>query len=116
MPKKHIISSPADKKREDLLKRFTPLNTILKERSKNKRFRKVFTEETNRLQLIHEIKTLRQQKKMTQKQVAAKAHMPQSVVARLESGSHSFSIATLQRIAGVFNKKIALVENLQSRR
>lgn len=95
---------------------FTPLDTIIEKKLKNKQFRKSFSEETSRLQLAHEIKTLRQKKKMTQGQVAVKANMPQSVVARIESGTHSFSIATLYKIAMVFDKQIGLVEHAQNRR
>ena len=41
-------------------------------------------------------------------EVAIKADMPQSVIARIESGTHSFSISTLHKIAGVFDKHISL--------
>lgn len=95
---------------------FTPLNNIIAKKLKDEQFRKSFSEETNRLQLAHEIKTLRQKRKMTQEEVAAKAEMPQSVVARLESGTHSFSITTLHKIARVFDKQISLVEHTQNRR
>lgn len=96
--------------------RFTPLNNIIAKKLKHEQFRKSFFEETARLQLAHEIKTLRQKRKMTQGEVAAKAEMPQSVVARLESGTHSFSMATLHKIARVFDKQIGLVEQTQNRR
>jgi DNA-binding XRE family transcriptional regulator len=95
---------------------FTPLNKIIGKKLKNEQFRKSFTEETSRLQLAQEIKTLRQKRKMTQKEVAVKADMPQSVVARIESGTHSFSVTTLSKIATAFNKKIGFVEHAQNRR
>ncbi|MDO8469797.1 MAG: helix-turn-helix transcriptional regulator [bacterium] len=85
------------------------LDAVIKEKLKSERFRKTFSEEMSRLQLAHEIKTLRQERKMTQKEVAAKADMPQSVIARIESGTHSFSIATLHKIANVFDKQVGLV-------
>ena len=94
---------------------FIPLDTIIKKKLRNEQFRKSFSEEIDRLQLAHEIKTLRQKRKMTQKEVAAKADMPQSVIARIESGSHSFSIVTLHKIARVFDKQIGLVEQTQNR-
>ncbi|MGC9599611.1 MAG: helix-turn-helix transcriptional regulator [Minisyncoccia bacterium] len=90
--------------------KFIPFEKVLKEELKNPAFRKGFTEEVNRLRLAYQIKVLRQKKNMTQKQVAAKASMPQSVVARIESGKHPVSLATLYRIAHVFNKQIALVD------
>ena len=94
---------------------FTPLNAIVRNRLKHEQFQKSFNEEMSRLQLAHEIKTLRQKQKMTQREVAAKADMPQSVVARIESGTHSFSIATLHKIARVFDKHVGLV-GTQNRR
>lgn len=88
---------------------FFSLDEALKKDLKNKRFKKLYYEELNRLQLVHEVKTLRKAKRMTQAQVAKKADMPQSVIARIESGTHSFSIATLQKVAQVFETRIALV-------
>ncbi len=52
---------------------------------------------------------------MTQAEVAQKTDMPQSVIARIESGTHSFSIATLHKIARVFNKHVGLVGQAQNR-
>jgi DNA-binding XRE family transcriptional regulator len=77
--------------------------------SKSKEFRKGYRDEMTRLRLSKQIKHLRSAKKLTQKAVAQRAGMPQSVIARLESGEHSFSLDTLERIAGVFDKKIQLV-------
>lgn len=94
---------------------FTPLDKIIRRRIKNEEFRKSFSEEISRLQLAHEIKALRQKEKMTQEEVALKADMPQSVVARIESGTHSFSIATLHKIARVFDKQVGLVEQSRER-
>ncbi|MBI4085722.1 MAG: helix-turn-helix transcriptional regulator [Candidatus Liptonbacteria bacterium] len=95
---------------------FTSLDTIIRKKLANRRFRASFTEETNRLQLAREIRGLRAKRNMTQKEVAAEANMPQSVVARIESGTHSVSIATLHKIAGVFEKRVGLVGQTQDRR
>ena len=86
------------------------LTQILKQKSKSKKFRKAFTEEMSRLELVHALQSLRKRRGLTQKDVAHQARMPQSVVARIESGSHRFSIATLHRVASVFDKRIALVD------
>ncbi|HEY4510844.1 MAG TPA: helix-turn-helix transcriptional regulator [Candidatus Paceibacterota bacterium] len=59
---------------------------------------------------MSQIRKLHTAKKLTQKAVAKRANkMPQSVVARLESGEHSFSLDTLQRLALVFGKEVRLV-------
>jgi len=95
---------------------FVSLSKLIEKKSKKERFKASFSEEISRLNLAHEIKALRQQKKLTQKQVAEKADMPQSVIARIESGTHSVSLTTLSKIASVFNKEVGLVESAQHRR
>ena len=52
---------------------------------RNKRAKKAYEEEVARLRLAQKVRETRLKKRMTQKAVAQKAHMPQSVVARLES-------------------------------
>lgn len=95
---------------------FTPLHKIIGKRIKNERFQRSFSEEMSRLQLAHEIRMLRQKRKMTQGEVAVKADMPQSVIARMESGTHSFSITTLHKVAKVFDRQVGLVGQTQNRR
>ncbi len=89
--------------------KFLSFDEIIEKKLKNKQYRELYTEELSRLYLAHEVKALRKSHKMTQTQVAKKADMPQSVIARIESGSHSFSTTTLFRIAQVFDREIALV-------
>ncbi len=89
---------------------FIPFSKILKRQLKDPAFKKGFTEEVNRLRLAYQIKELRRKEKMTQKQVAIKTAMPQSVIARIESGKHPVSMATLYRIAHAFNMQIALID------
>lgn len=95
---------------------FTSLDAVIRKKLANRRFRASFAEEMNRLRLAREIKALREKRKMTQQEVAEEANMPQSVVARIESGTHSFSISTLHKIAGVFDKRVGLVGQTQDRR
>ena len=85
------------------------LETVLKKHLKNKDVRKAYDEEITRLKLAYKIRQLRLRKHLTQKQVAIKAKMPQSVIARLEGGEHSFSLGTLSRVASVFGKELELV-------
>ena len=82
---------------------------ILAKDMKSKSFRNAYHEEIVRQQLAEQISKARKTKKMTQKAVAEKADMPQSVVARIESGNHSVSMDTVGRIAHVLGKKVQLV-------
>ncbi|MDO8564435.1 MAG: helix-turn-helix transcriptional regulator [bacterium] len=78
-------------------------------KNQSKEYQQAYHEEIARLNLVRQIRGLRIAKKLTQKAMAAKAQMPQSVIARIESGEHSFSLGTLSRIAHVFKKEIELV-------
>lgn len=72
-------------------------------------YQQAYEEERARLNLVRQIRELRLKKHLTQKMVAKRAKMPQSVIARLESGEHSFSLDTLQRLAFVYGKEVRLV-------
>ena len=76
---------------------------------KSKAFRKAYAEEKARLDLAYAIRTSREAKKMTQAAVAHKANMPQSVIARLESGTHSVSVDTLNKVAHALGKQVELI-------
>ena len=95
--------------------KFIPLNKVINKKLKGVKFHKSFSEELGSLKLAHQVKILRQERKMTQKDVATKAEMTQSVIARIESGTHSFSITTLHKIARVFDKEVGLVEQSKNR-
>lgn len=76
--------------------------------TKNKVFLNAYNEEMQRLRLAKQIRDIRLAQKMTQKVVAQKAGMPQSVIARVESGQSGISLDTLGRIAHAFGKDIQL--------
>jgi len=77
--------------------------------SKQKGFKEGYEKEVARLDMIHQIKQARLSKKMTQEGLAKKADMPQSVIARIESGKRGLSFSTMSRIASALGKKIALI-------
>lgn len=87
----------------------TNLETILKKEFKNPVFREKYQEELTKLRLAREIKTLRTAKKLTQESFAKKANMPQSVIARAESGKHTISLVTLDKLAQALGKRIEIV-------
>jgi len=99
------IIDPVTKKE---LKWYTAAQVFGKAR-KSKEFQKVYKEEVARLKLAYSIRKSREAKKLTQAAVARKAAMPQSVIARLESGSHSVSVDTLSRVAHALGKQVGLV-------
>lgn len=82
---------------------------LFRELSKSKNFVNTYNEELFRLEMASKIKTLRSKIKLTQERFAEKAQMPQSVIARVESGKHTVSLVTLNKIAYALGKKVALV-------
>ena len=82
---------------------------LLKKDLKSKSFREGYEKEVARLNMIHQIKQTRLDKKMTQEKLAEKTNMPQSVIARIESGKRGLTFSTLNSIAVALGKKIELV-------
>lgn len=81
---------------------------VFKRYRKNKEFQRGYHEESARIALAKQIKQHREKTNMTQTAVAQKAHMPQSVIARIESGEHSISVDTLSRVAHALGKKVTI--------
>lgn len=84
------------------------LNQVFKKASKKDEFHRAYQEETARIKLAQQIRNTRISKKLTQKTVAERADMPQSVIARLESGSHGVSLDTLNKVAHALGKRVQL--------
>ena len=82
---------------------------VFKTLSKSKAFQKAYAEEITRRRLAKQIHDLRIARRLTQKTVAKRADMPQSVIARIESGDRAISVDTLGRIARTFGKEVQLV-------
>jgi DNA-binding XRE family transcriptional regulator len=72
-------------------------------------FEAAYREESARLEIASAVKSARKEQKLTQAVVAKRAAMPQSAIARLESGSHGVSLETLNKVAVVLGKQIKLV-------
>jgi ribosome-binding protein aMBF1 (putative translation factor) len=95
-------------KKEDM--KWYTFEEVFAKASKTKEFQRGYAAESQRLELARQLRDSRRAKRMTQKNVADKASMPQSVIARLESGEHSASIATLGKVATALGKQIALID------
>ncbi|QBQ63747.1 XRE family transcriptional regulator [Actinobacillus indolicus] len=59
-------------------------------------------------ELIKQLIALRQEQKLTQKQLSEKIGVAQSAISRLEAGTHNPSIAFLQRIANGLGKELVI--------
>lgn len=87
---------------------FRTFDEVFSKIAKEECFKQAYSEEMTRLRLAREIRMLRTKKRMTQEVVARKVGMPQSVIARVESGGCSVSVDTLGRIAYALGKQVHL--------
>lgn len=82
---------------------------VVADLSKSKAFQKAYAEEVVRRRLAKQIRSLRTAHQMTQRTMAQKSGMPQSVIARIESGDRGISVDTLGRVAHTLGKEVQLV-------
>lgn len=75
---------------------------------KNKEYRKILAEERKLLDIAVQIADARKEKKWTQSQLAKRVGMPQSQLARIESGNGNATISTLYRVVNALNKRLIL--------
>ncbi len=80
----------------------------LAQQMKDRKFRKAYEEESQRLKIAYQIAKLRKQQKLSQKELARKLRTTQSVVARMETGEQNFTTDTLQKIAAAFKHSLRI--------
>lgn len=71
-------------------------------------FRKAWEERELKYQIISEFIRLRNEKKMTQAELAEKAGTTQAVISRLERGNANLTLAMMERIAKVFGRRVQI--------
>jgi ribosome-binding protein aMBF1 (putative translation factor) len=81
-------------------------NNYLYQFQKNKEYQKLLKEEEKLLDIALQIAQARKKKKITQVQLAKMVKMPQSQIARIESGNHNVTIGTLNRVASALDLRI----------
>ena len=80
----------------------------LKRDLKDPKFRAAFEKAGERIEAAYAITEMRHKAKMTQKELAKKMKVSQSVVARIEQGSQNLTIGTLMKLANVCGKKLKI--------
>lgn len=76
-------------------------------RLENKEFRKGYTEELDKLLSSVAVMRAREEMGYTQKELAEKANLPQSTIARIERGANT-SVETLSKLAIALDKKLVI--------
>ncbi len=78
--------------------------TKLFKKLESKKFREAFIEETINENIPFQIKALREQNQLTQKDFERKSGMKQTQISRLENPNYSsFTLATLKKIASIYD-------------
>ena len=78
----------------------------LKRNLKNREFREGYEREYTLVRLAFELSKLRENRHLSQAQLAAKVGMKQQVISRVESGNQNTTLETLIRIANGLGKKV----------
>jgi predicted transcriptional regulator len=73
---------------------------------KNKEYKKLLREERELLDIALQIAKTRKRKNITQVQLAKRVGIPQSQIARIESGNHNITFVTLNRVATALDLRI----------
>lgn len=89
--------------------KFFTVDEIVKDNLKSKEFRVAYEAAQARRKLVQQIRETREVKRLTQKTLAERVCMPQSVIARMERGDHNLTMETILKVANVFGKKLQLV-------
>ena len=80
---------------------------VLKPFLKNAKFRKGYEEELEKLRIVDALIRLREQRGLTQTELARRVGVSQPFIAKLESGeTHNFSLETLVKLAVAMNSDL----------
>ncbi len=89
------------------LKNTSSVDDFINEQLKDPEFAAGFNEEYNKLASAAALFQAREAAGLTQQELAEKAHIPQTTVARIERGQNT-SISTLTKLANALGKKVTL--------
>ena len=91
---------------------FEKLNVqaLLKEELKDEKLKSSFDQVKKEYELIEQIVQIRKQKKISQVELAQKAHVSQQAISRLEKEKHIPKIDTLMKIVNGLGLKLTLTD------
>jgi len=94
---------------KQVMSRFQKFSDIKKEALKNPKIKAAYDDLEPEYRLAESMIKARLAKKLTQEQLAVKAGVTQTTIARLESGTNNPTIATVSRVASALGKELKLV-------
>lgn len=96
------------KGRSELLAGAQSLEERLGKELKDPDFREAFEGYYLEAVIAEKLHGLREKKHMTQKQLAARAHMQQNAVSRIEKGENSLTLRTVQKMAAALGYRVVV--------
>lgn len=72
----------------------------------DKEFQRYYKEASDEIDIAIALAAGRKRKRLTQAQLAKKVGMPQSQLARIESGNHNVTLKNLARVAGALDLRV----------
>ena len=81
-------------------------NNFFNQFRKDKAFQRLAQEEGAIIDIVLAVAVARKRKRLTQAQLAKKVGMPQSQIARIESGNYNVTLGTLNRVASALDLKV----------
>ena len=83
--------------------------SIFDKKMENQKFKVIYDEVSARMSIGEQIAELRHKTKMSQLELANKAHTSRTAIARYESGNYNnYNVSTLSKIAGALHKKLEI--------
>jgi len=83
--------------------------THLKKKLKDKKFKEGYKREKKLLAVTIKLAQLRREKHMSQRALAAKAHVPQQEISNIEQGKRNITLNTLEKIANGLDAEINII-------
>ncbi|MFA5134529.1 MAG: helix-turn-helix transcriptional regulator [Patescibacteria group bacterium] len=83
-------------------------NNIFYKFQKDKEYQRYYKEASDMLEIAIQIAEARKKQKMTQVQLAKHIGMPQSQIARIESGNSNTTVSTLYKVLNALNLRLKL--------
>jgi DNA-binding XRE family transcriptional regulator len=80
----------------------------LKKRMKNRKFKVAFYNARLVREVSGKVEYMRLKKRLTQKQLADKSHIPQQEISKIEKGERNITLETLEKIASGLGKKVSV--------
>ena len=90
------------------MKKHLTFNEHLKHELKNPKFKEAFDQEDFYVRVAVQIAKVRENRQMTQKDLAKRLHTTQQAVSRIEKGDQNITLNMIERLAEALDKKPVL--------